>query len=111
MHERDAHKSAFITHIGLFEWLVLPMGLSNSPANLQSYMSTIKLVYLKDIISVGKDFDYIRMGLRALFDRLQHANLSLKSKKFKLFRHKVAYVGHVVSPTGIRSYPSKIEAI
>ena len=119
MHERDAHKSAFITHMGLFEWLVLPMGLTNSPATFQRCMSSILkdllhkhcLVYLDDIISFGRDFDDTLVGLRSLFDKLRYANLTLKPKKCRLFQTEVAYLGHVVSPDGISTDPSKIVAV
>ena len=41
MHPDDCHKTAFITHLGLFEWLVLPMGLCNSPATFQHCMAQV----------------------------------------------------------------------
>jgi len=30
--EEDVHKSAFVTRYGQYEWLVMPMGLTNAPA-------------------------------------------------------------------------------
>ena len=41
MHPDDCHKTSFITQLGLFEWLVLPMGLSNSPATFQRCMAQV----------------------------------------------------------------------
>ena len=32
MAEGHEYKTAFLTHYGTFEWLVLPLGLTNSPA-------------------------------------------------------------------------------
>ena len=37
----DIPKTAFTTPFGLFEWIVLPMGLTNSPATFQSLMHSI----------------------------------------------------------------------
>ena len=119
MSERDAHKTAFITHLGLFEWLVLPMGLSNSPATFQRCMNAILgditdnncLVYLDDIISFGSDFEDTLHGLRQLFARLRLANLRLKPKKCTLFQTEVGYLGHVVSREGIQTDPSKVAAV
>ena len=64
MHPDDCHKTAFITHLGLFELLVLPMGLSNSPATFQRCMAQVLrglepnhcLVYMDDIIVFGQYF-------------------------------------------------------
>jgi hypothetical protein len=37
----DVHKTAFRTHQGLFEFLVMPFGLSNAPATFQALMNDI----------------------------------------------------------------------
>ena len=58
MHPDDIHLTAVSTPFGLFEWNVMPMGLSNSPATHQRRMykalrhliGRICHVYLDDII-------------------------------------------------------------
>ena len=53
--EADAHKTAFITHKGLFEYRVMPFGLCNAPSHFQRQMNQMfahlpyVVVYLDDI--------------------------------------------------------------
>ena len=63
--EEDQHKTAFVTHKGLFHFKVLPFGLTNAPATFERLMERVLhglqwercLVYLDDIITFGKSFD------------------------------------------------------
>ena len=54
--DQDIPKTAFITHKGLYEYLVLPFGLSNAPAAFQRAMNQLfshlpfVLVYMDDIL-------------------------------------------------------------
>lgn len=65
MDEADKQKTAFATHKGLFQFKVLPFGLSNSPATFERLMEAILsglqwercLVYLDDIITFGSTFE------------------------------------------------------
>lgn len=58
----DEWKTAFRTPWGLFEYLVMPFGLENAPANFQQfiqwvlreYLDIVCLVYLDDILIFSK---------------------------------------------------------
>jgi len=63
--ENDRAKTAFTTHEGLFEFGVMPFGLCNAPATFQCLINLVLigvewsqcLVYLDDIIVLGRNFD------------------------------------------------------
>ena len=63
--EGHEHKTAFLTPMGLFEYVVMPLGLTNAPATFQRLMNlTFQdllykciTVYLDDILVFSKDID------------------------------------------------------
>jgi hypothetical protein len=119
MDPDDAEKTAFVTHRGLFQWTVMPLSLCNAPATFCRLMEMVLadivwsqcLVYLDDILAFGKDFATAELNLRAVFERLQRANLKLKPKKCTLFASSVEYLGHEVDSRGIRPSRSKVQAL
>ena len=121
MDPADKAKTAFTTRQGLFEFNVMPFGLSCAPATFERLMESILqglqwdicLVYLDDIIVTGKTFDEMLDNLTRVFNRLQAANLKLKAKKCCLFAKEVTYMylGHVVSEKGVATDPTKIAAM
>eukprot|EP00158_Paraphelidium_tribonemae_P000594 Partr_v1_DN22906_c0_g1_i1_m42635 putative to reverse transcriptase len=76
--EGDEHKTAFLTKFGQFEFLVMPFGLANAPAQFQTMMNEIfrkligdfVLVYLDDIIIYSQDptehLEHVRQVLEIL---------------------------------------------
>ena len=77
MSPADQQKTAFCTHEGLFKFQVMPFGLCNAPATFQRLMDMVLaglqwkncLVYLDDIIVIGKTFIDHLANLREVFDQ------------------------------------------
>lgn len=115
----DKNKTAFATRRGLFQFRVMPFGLCCAPATFERLMETVLaglqwdicLVYLDDIIIMGKTFDEMMVNLGRVFDRLLSAGLRLKAKKCHLFQRSVKFLGHVISEEGITTDPEKIESV
>lgn len=119
MAEEDKEKTAFITPSGLYEFNVLPFGLTNAPATFQRYMDTVLaglkwqclLVYLDDICVYSNTFEKHLTALELVFVRLDTYQLRLKASKCNLFQEQFLYLGHIVTQTGVQTDPKKIEAL
>jgi transposase InsO family protein len=119
MHPKDKPKTAFATHKGLFQFNVLPFGLSNGPASFQRLMGKVLghlnwykcLCYLDDVIVFGHNFETALANLESVFSCLRQANLKLKPSKCVLFQEQVQFLGHVVSKDGVQCDPAKIDAV
>ena len=78
VHPGDKEKTAFCTSEGLYEFNVMPFGLCNRPATFQRLMNLLLagiqwsscLVYLDDIIVLGKTFEDHLKHLSQVFQRL-----------------------------------------
>lgn len=119
IHPDHREKTAFTTGQGLWQFKVMPFGLCNAPATFERLMETVLkglsyeacLVYLDDIIIVGRSFDEHLENLRKVLQKLKDVNLKLSPAKCKLFRHEVTYLGHVISAEGVRTDPEKVSAV
>lgn len=119
MAPEDKEKTAFSIGTGLWQFTVMPFGLCNAPATFERLMESVLrglsldicLVYLDDIIVLGRSFAHQLKNLELVFERLRAANLKLNPKKCNLFRKRVNYLGHVVSDEGISVDPEKTRAI
>lgn len=111
--------TAFTTYQGLYQFKVLPFGLTNAPATFQRLMEVllrglqwnICLCYIDDIILFSKTFDDHLAHLREIFDRFRDANIKLKPQKCTFAKDSVKFLGHIVSTDGIRPDPDKIEIV
>ena len=117
--DADVHKTAFRTHMGSFEWRVLPFGLTNAPSGFQRLLNTVLQPYLGKFVlqfiddtlvfsATGAEHD---RHLRLVLDAFRRHRLYCKRSKCHLFQSQVSYLGHVVSGSGIAVDKHKIEAI
>ena len=119
MEESDKEKTAFITHEGIYEFNVMPFGLSNAPATFQRLMQEVLdelvykkvLVYIDDIIVYSKTFEQHLKDLEEVFEKLRKAELKAKLKKCEFIKREVEYLGHVVGRNGIKTSESNVEKV
>ena len=105
--------------LGFYEFVRLPMGLSNSAATFQRVMETVMgssnlqscLLYLDDIILFSQDFEQHLQRLEEILTKLESAGLKLKPSKCCLFENKIKYLGHILSKDGISTDSDKIQKI
>ena len=71
----------------------------------------ICLIYLDDVIVVGRTFEHMIENLSKVLDRIVSAGLKLKPKKCVLFSRKVLYLGHVITEEGISTDLEKVAAV
>jgi len=118
--EDDKEKTAFTVRSGKYEFTVVPFGLTNAVATFCALMDLIftgmqwsfVMCFVDDcLIYSVNDFDLHLQHIEAVFKKLEAANLSLKLTKCHFAQYQVEFYGHLISNTGLKMLPSKIEAI
>ena len=116
---QSIEKTAFTVPNGHFEFLRLPFGLKNSPATFQrvmdnilkEYLNKFCLVYMDDIIIFSKSQNEHLQHISAIFKKMREYNLKVQLDKSEFLRKDVEFLGHIITPDGIKPNPSKILAI
>ena len=111
-------KSAFVTPFGLYQFRVMPFGLSGAPATFQRMMDNLTRglsestgAYLDDLVIYSSTWNDHFQHVREVLSRLREAGLTAKPRKCQFGMSKCAYLGHVVGNGRVTPDPSKLEAI
>ena len=93
MDDRDKCKTAFTTHMGLYQFWVMPFGLCGAPTTFERVMELVLrglrwercLVYLDNVIIFGKTFEQALENLEEVFSLFQSANLVICSERRSIY--------------------------
>jgi len=119
MKEEDIPKTAFRTHEGHYEFLVMPFRLTNAPSTFQALMNQVlnpylrkfALVFFDDILIFSKTMSCHYEHVRTVLNSLSKHGLVVNKKKCSFGRGSIEYLGHVISGQGVAAEPAKIKAM
>ncbi|KAL4278328.1 hypothetical protein GQ457_03G010840 [Hibiscus cannabinus] len=119
VHEPDIPKTAFRTHHGHFEYLVMPFGLCNAPSTFQAIMNFIFCPYLRkfilvffdDILIFSPNWNMHLEHVRIVFEILRQQQFFLKVNKCAFGLQELEYLGHIVTSQGVKVDKTKIQTM
>jgi hypothetical protein len=115
----DEWKMVFKTWSGLYEYTIMPFGLSNAPATFQNIINHIfqdlldlgLIVYFDDILiyaETEEEHDYI---VTEVLKHLAANRLAISQDKCFWSTMQVDFLGYVISKNGIEMAQDKVQCI
>ncbi|XP_073116059.1 uncharacterized protein [Elaeis guineensis] len=119
MKEGDEWKTACKTNFGLYEWTIMPFGLSNAPSTfmrlinyvLRKFISDFMVVYFDDILIFSRNQKKHMKHLRGVFEVLRQEKLYGNLKKCPFCQNRIVFLGYVVSQHKMKVNEEKMKAI
>ncbi|CAM4542337.1 unnamed protein product [Caretta caretta] len=118
LDESAKERSAFTTHVGLYEFNVLPFRQGNAPVSFQRLVDGLlvglgeyAVAYLYDVAIFSDSWAEHLEHLQKLFECLREAELTVKAKKCEIGLNRVTYLGHQVGQGTINTLQAKVDTI
>ena len=119
MAKDDEWKTAFRTRYGLFEYLVMPFGLTGAPSTFQHYINDVLreyldifcTAYLDDILIYSNSLKEHQKHVKLVLQALKTAGLQVEIEKCEFHTTETRYLGLIIGIEGIQMDPKKIETV
>ncbi|XP_069975057.1 uncharacterized protein [Penaeus vannamei] len=117
LHPESREVTAFTSPAGLYQFRVLPFGLSNSPAVFNRVMRQVLQgvkgveAFIDDILVHSSTFEEHLKILEEVFQRLRCANMTVKPSKCEIGFKEVQYLGHTLGEGRCSCQNDKIKKI
>jgi len=123
LDETSSYLTTFNSPFGRYRWARMPFGISSAPEVWQRRMHEF-VEDLEGVEVIADDFLIAGFGAtdtevnaslekneRAFLQKCREWNLKLTKTKFKRAQTEVRFMGHLLTPEGLKADPSKVEAI
>lgn len=117
--DRAKPLTAWYSNGKLYNFRVMPFGLSEAPGTFVALMNVVFDGYIHTFVFPFFDDAHLRSisfqehleHLRKVLDRLKEANLVLNMQKSAFARRQVEFLGYIITKDGIRKDPEKLRPI
>ena len=117
--ERSRGKTAFTTHVGLFQYICFSFGLTNAPTCFQrllehilgDYIGKLVILHIDDILIFSSTFEDHLSHVAQVLQTLRVAHLKIQINKCQFAKNSVNFLGHLITPDGIGPNKKNIEAV
>ena len=117
LDDASSYVTTFATPSGRYRFLRLSFGIKSAPEvfhrTIVEMFHDIEGVetYIDDILIYAPTEEEHDRRLRAVLQRCRDANLSLNKDKCVIKTQELKYLGHIISPDGVKADPAKVVAI
>ncbi|CEF61546.2 Reverse transcriptase domain and Integrase,catalytic core domain and Ribonuclease H-like domain and AT hook-like family and Aspartic peptidase domain-containing protein [Strongyloides ratti] len=116
LDKNSRYLTGFPTHMGIFHYKRIPMGLVGSPDFFNYVMENVfsdtnNFVYLDDILLTNDSVSEHLTNISSALDKAKRFGLRFSLDKCLFFQSSLEYLGFLISSEGIRPNPAKTEAL
>ena len=123
VHAKSQEKTAFLTPFGLFEFRMMPFSLKNAASVFQRLMQQVLAgvnpesgpnfvaAYIDDLLVFSSSLQAHLEHLNHVMKRIREVGLKVNLSKCQFIRNEVEYLGHVITPEGLRPNEKLIMAV
>ena len=111
MDKESTKYTAFITAQGQYEYVRMPFGLKNAPAEFQIRMTEIfrkeiaegwLVIYLDDFLIATDDVEQHLARIEQIFAKLIEHNIFIKPEKCEFLVEELTFLGFIISYEGVK---------